>query len=102
MIDNYELSFENIHSKCNKCTPKQITLYQSALKLHKILNENLNDLTFEQITVFDQIRCSTRQTTFEIEKNNIFKIGMNTTANKFYALSKKNKPNYGESELLTL
>ena len=88
MNDNYEVSFENIHSKCKKCTPKQIALYQSSLKLHKTLNDNQNDLSFEQITVFDQVRCSTRQTTFEIEQNNTFKIGMNTTANKFCALSK--------------
>ena len=59
----------------------------NSLNLHKTVNENLNDLTFEQVTVFDQIICTTRQTTFQIAKNNNLKIGMNTTPNKFYALS---------------
>ena len=85
---NSDVSFENIHKNCKKCTPNQITLYQSSLKLFKTLNENIDDLTFEQVTVFDQIRCSTRQLNFEIERNNAFKIGMNTTSNKFYSLSK--------------
>ena len=73
---------------CKKCTPKQITQYQSSLKSFKTLNDNLEDLTFEQITVFDQMRCTTRQLNFEIECNNNYKIGMNTTANKFFSLSK--------------
>ena len=34
-----EISFENIHSICKKCTPKQITMYQISLKLHKLLND---------------------------------------------------------------
>ena len=68
--------------------PKQIALYQCSLKLYKTLNDNLGDLNFEQATVFDQMRCSTRQTNFEIELNNNYKIGMNTTSNKFSSLSK--------------
>ena len=86
---NFDVSFENLHVNCKKCTPKQITLYQSSLKLFKTLNDNLEDLTFEQITVLDQIRCATRQLNFEIECTNNYKIGMNTTANKFFSLSKK-------------
>ena len=68
--------------------PKQITLYQSALKLYKTVNEHLEDFTFEQVTVFDQIICTSRQIVFQIERKNRFKIGLNTTANKFYPLSK--------------
>ena len=52
------------------------------------MNDNSEDLTFEQVTVFDQMRCSTRQLNFEIEHNNSYKIGMNTTLNKFFSLSK--------------
>ena len=85
---NNDVSFESLLENCKKCTPKQITLYQSSLKLFKTLNENIDDLNFEQVTVIDQIRCSTRQLNFEIERNNAFKIGMNTTSNKFYSLSK--------------
>ena len=87
MKKNYDVSFENIHLKCKKCTPYQITLYQSALKLHKTLNENLEDLTFEQITVLNEIICTSRQCNFQICRSNHFKIGMNTTANKFFSLS---------------
>jgi hypothetical protein len=89
MKDNYDVSFENIHLKCKKCTPNQISLYQSALKLHKTVNENLDNLSFEQITVFDQIICTSRQTNFQISRRNNFKVGMNTTANKLFALSNK-------------
>ena len=53
---------------------------QCSLKLYKTLNDNLDDLNFEQVTVFDQMRCSTRQINFEIERNNNFKSGMNTVA----------------------
>ena len=87
MRDNYDVSFENIHLKCKKSTPSQITLYQSALKLHRTLNENLDNLNFEQITVFNQMICTGRQTNFQITRNNCFKIGMNTTSNKFYSLN---------------
>ena len=85
---NNDVSFENLHLNCKKSIPKQIALYQNALKLHKTVNENLDDITFEQAAVFDQIRCSTRQTVFEIERNNNYKIGMNTTSNKFLSLNK--------------
>ena len=88
MRDNFDVSFENLHINCKKCTPKQIALYQCSLKLYKTLNDNLKDLNFEQVTVFDQMRCSTRQINFEIERNNNYKIGMNTTSNKFSSLSK--------------
>ena len=73
--------------KCKKSTPFQITLYQSSLKLHKTLNENLEDLTFEQITVLYQMVCTSRQVNFQVCRTNCFKIGLNTTANKFYALN---------------
>jgi hypothetical protein len=58
-----------------------------ALRLHKLVNENLLDLTFEQVTVMDQIICSRRQINFKIHRNNTGKIVMNTTANKLYPLS---------------
>ena len=88
MRDNFDVSFDNIHRNCKKSTPMQIALYQNSLKLHKILNNNLDTLTFEQVTVFNQIRCSSRQINFEIGRDNVYKIGMNTISNKFFALSK--------------
>ena len=62
-------------------------LYQAALHLHIVLNQEV--LSFESITVLDNMTCSRRQTTFEILRNNNVKIGMNTNANKFYCLSGK-------------
>ena len=35
-----DISFANIHKSSNKCTPKQITLYQMAINLYAIVNEN--------------------------------------------------------------
>ena len=69
--------------------PALCALYQSSLKLHKTVNENLEDLTFEQITVLDQMVCTSRQVNFQVCRSNCFKIGLNTTANKFYALNNK-------------
>ena len=44
-------------------------------------------LSFEQLTVLDQIICTSRQLRFQIVRKNNFRIGMKTTVNKFYALS---------------
>ena len=55
--------------------------------MHKVLNEHDNVLSFEQVTVMDQIICTHRQLKFQIFKSNNNKIGMNTTANKLYHVS---------------
>ena len=34
--DCFDISFENLHRTCKKSTPKQIALYLSSLKLHKL------------------------------------------------------------------
>ena len=60
--------------------------YQAALKLHKTLNFELPN--FEIVTVLDQMILSSRQTMFQILRNNSTKIGMNTTANKLYQITK--------------
>ena len=83
-----EISFESLHLKCNKSTPKQIMLYQAALQLHKTLNSCHNVITTETIRVLEQIVCTRRQLTFEIHRANNTKIGMNTQANKFYHITK--------------
>ena len=61
--------------------------YQIALKLHKFLNKHENVLSFEHVTVMDQIICTSRQLSFQIFKNCNTKIGMNTTANKLHHIS---------------
>ena len=63
--------------------------YQLALSLHKTLNTDVLDLTFETITVLDQMICSRRQIHFEIFRNSNGKIGFNTTANKLFYLNGK-------------
>ena len=71
-----------------KSTPKQIMLYQIALKLHKVFNEPDPVIRTETVRVFEQRVCSHRQLVFEVFKNNKNKIGLNTTANKLYHVNK--------------
>ena len=85
---NSEISFERTYQVCKKCTPKQITLYQISLNLHKIVGEMDKFFTFEHVTVITQIASAPRQLNFETFKNNKCKIGMNTTVNKLYHISK--------------
>ena len=60
--------------------------YQISLKLHKMLNDPV--MRTETIRVMEQSVFTGRQVTFEILRNNNFKIGMNTQANKFYHITK--------------
>ena len=85
---NSEISFENIHKKCKKCTPTQIMFYQTSLQLHKSINEIYNCCTSEHTTLLNNIVCTGRQLKFEITRDNRGKIGMNTFSNKFYHVSK--------------
>ena len=55
MHEGFDISFENLHRTHSKCTPNQIMYYQLALSLHKTLNTDVLDLTFETITVLDQM-----------------------------------------------
>ena len=80
------VSFVDIHKINSKCTPQQIMLYQIALNLHRVLNSDL-PLTFEKISLLDQMVCGRRQLRFEVLRNFQGKIGMNTQANKFYHVS---------------
>ena len=69
-----------------KCTPKQIMYYQMALKVHKLLNDHDDVLSFEHLTVMDHIICTRWQINFQILRSFNSKIGMNTYANKLYLL----------------
>ena len=84
-----DISFENLHKSHKKCTPTQIMYYQLALNLHKTLNFNDYELSFEIVTVLDQIICTRRQVLFQIFRNSNCKIGFNTTANKLFYLNNK-------------
>ena len=82
--EGFDFSFDDLHKIHKKCTQKQIMLYKMSLKLHKLLNEHDYDLTFEHVTLLDQIVCTRRQIKFQIYKNSKAKIGLNTTANKLF------------------
>ena len=60
MHGGYEISFDNLHKTHKKCTPKQIMNYQIALKLHKLINEHDNVVSFEHVMVMDQMICHKR------------------------------------------
>ena len=83
----FEISFVKLHKINKKCTPEQIMLYQLSLKLHKLLNEHENVLSFELVSVMDQMVCTGRQINFKIMRDFNTKIGLNTTANKLYPLN---------------
>ena len=87
MFYSNEISFENIHKQCEKSTPKQISLYHISLNLHKLLNFDPENITFEHLTVLEQLVCTGRQLNYQTFRTNRTKIGMNTTANKLYHLN---------------
>ena len=71
----------------DKCTPTQIMYYQMALNLFKIVNNTDHELSFESLTILDQVICTRRQIKFQVQRNFTSKIGLNTTANKLYHLN---------------
>ena len=87
MNDNVDVSFDSLHANHEKCTPKQIALFQLALQLHKTVNVHPLGLDFEQVSTFNQIVCTRRQSVFQVLRNNKSKIGRKMVANKFYHLN---------------
>ena len=87
MNEGFDISFVNLHKIHNKCTPEQIMYYQMSLKLHKLMNEHNNHLSFEHVTIMDQIVGTSRQINFQTFKKFNTKIGLNTTANKLFPLN---------------
>ena len=87
LLDSYFYSFDELHKINGKRTPNQITMYQRSLSLYRALNAN--EITFETVTVLNQMVCTRRQLKFEIIRNFNSKIGLNTTADKLYPLNGK-------------
>ena len=83
-----DMSFIGIHSICQKCTPAQIMSYQAAIHLYKVINESFEFCTTEHALLLNNIVCPRRQLKFEIFRNNITKIGLNSLSNKFHHISK--------------
>ena len=88
-VPNRDISFINLHEHSKKCTPEQIMLFQLSINLYKTINENLPIPSTELVRLLDQVICSSRQTLFEIFRQNHFKIGMNSNAYKFYHINKQ-------------
>ena len=59
------------------------------VNLCRTLNLDVHELSFEVITVFEQLICTRRQSLFKIFRNSNTKIGFNTTANKLFYLNNK-------------
>ena len=87
MNGGFDISFENLHIAHKKCSPIQIAEYQTAISLHKIINNFDHNLSFDQILILDQTVCTGRQVNFQILRNFNGKIGLNTTANKLYPIT---------------
>ena len=88
MSGQYDISFVNVHKISNKCTPNQIMLYQVALSLFKIVNENQVPPSTTFVKLMNQVVCTSRQVLFKLHRTNQSKIGMNCSVNKLYHVSK--------------
>ena len=73
----------------SKKYPEQFMMYQLSINAYKSLNENVPVPTLELVRLLDQIICPRRQTLLDTLRNNCFKIGMNTNANKVYHIRKQ-------------
>ena len=82
-----DVSFDNLHAMYHRATPEKVLLYKLALSLFKIYNSNFNSIEFVMLN-FNQIFTS-RQTKFITSKSTHSKIGLNSLANRFYALNNK-------------
>ena len=87
MHGGLDISFDCLHKTHKKCTPNQIMYYQMALNLFKIVNSSDHELSFESLTVLDQVIWTCRQIKFQVQRNFTSKIGLNTIANKLYHLN---------------
>ena len=84
-----DVSFINLHKQCQKSTPEQFMMYQLSINAYKSINENVEVPTLELVRLLDQIIFPRRQTLLDTLRNNRFKIGMNTNANKVYHIRKQ-------------
>ena len=89
MFNCYDISFQEIHKKCKKCTPNQIMSYQSSILLFKTLNNAFTYCSTEHANILNNIICTRRQLKIEIIRSNNTKIGMNMASNRFYQISKQ-------------
>ena len=81
------ISFHDLRKINSKCSPNQIAMYQRSLTLYRAVNAEV--ITFEIVTVLNQMVCTRRQVKFEILRDIKSKIGLSTLANKLYPLNGK-------------
>ena len=81
------ISRGNIHSQ-EKSKIKENTKGREN-KQNKILNQLDNYCSTEHVRVLSRVVCMRRQLTFEILRDNSYKIGMNSTVNKLYHINKQ-------------
>ena len=79
------MSFLELHRINNRATPKQMCQYKHALQLHKLINQGLPtsdwvDLNFQQ-------NFNSRMGTFNLFKNNNYKIGLNLMCNRLTCIN---------------
>jgi hypothetical protein len=84
---NHMISFRDIHKLFNKSTPEQFSLYKTALLLYRVFNFTIPGTDWFDLNV--NIISTSRQATFDINRSNHFKIGMNTMCNKLCCIRKK-------------
>ena len=66
----------------------QVYLWWTGLNLYKIVNFNNHTPSTEVIRVLEQTVNTRRQVLFEILRNNVTRIGMNSIENKLYHINK--------------
>ena len=85
--NDYLISFNNLHTNCNRATPEMMCRYKTALSLFKLYNTDFNPFEF---TLLNQNQILTgRQTNFITSKSNLKKVGINCLANRLTIINNK-------------
>ena len=62
-------------------------IYLQSMQLHRYITDLFDSCSHDHALFLNQVICTKRQTTFQIKKNNNYKIGCNKAENKFYPLN---------------
>ena len=99
VIENYDVSFNDLHTACDRATPEMILLYKTGLSLFKLYNSDFNPLEFALLN-FNQILTGP-QTNFITLKRNARKVGINCLANRLIVINNKIPLNWLNLSLTT-
>ena len=81
----HSISYQNLHKLNKRATPSMFSTYKLALSLYKIYNADHHCPEWYHLN-FNQI-LTTRQTTFNINRNNTNIVGMNALTNRLHNLN---------------